>query len=97
MVLELSDCFLSRLYFHAILFQQMNELSEAEDALAEANILNNTDPEVWAYLSLVCLRTNRQLEAEQSFKYAVKVCAVLTHAVKGMLGILFLIITTGQV
>ena len=52
---------------------QLGELSEAEDALAEANILNNTDPEVWAYLSLVCLRTGRQVEAEQAYKYSLKV------------------------
>ena len=51
----------------------MGELSEAEDALAEANILNNSDSEVWAYLSLVCLKTARQFEAEQAYKYAVKV------------------------
>jgi Flp pilus assembly protein TadD len=51
----------------------LNELGEAEDALSEANILNNADPEVWAYLSLVCLKTGRQLEAEQAYKYAVKV------------------------
>ena len=51
----------------------MGELSEAEDALCEANILNNSDPEVWGYLSLVCLQTDRQLEAEQAYKYALKV------------------------
>ena len=39
----------------------------------EANILNNSDPEVWGYLSLVCLRTARKVEAEQSYKHAVKV------------------------
>ena len=55
-----------------VLFQ-LGELSEAEDALSEANILNNTDSEVWAYLSLVCLKTGRQVEAEQAYKYAVKV------------------------
>ena len=52
---------------------QLDELSEAEDALAEANILNNSDPEVWAYLCLVCLKTGRQVEAEQAYKYAIKV------------------------
>lgn len=52
---------------------QLNELTESEDALSEANILNNTDAEVWAYLSLVCLRTGRQLEAEQAYKYSIKV------------------------
>ncbi|XP_013406723.1 cilia- and flagella-associated protein 70 isoform X2 [Lingula anatina] len=51
---------------------RLGELSESEDALSEANILNNTDPEVWAYLSLVCLKTERQLEAEQAYKYALK-------------------------
>ncbi|XP_074658992.1 cilia- and flagella-associated protein 70-like isoform X2 [Tubulanus polymorphus] len=51
---------------------RLNELSEAEDALSEANILNNYDPEVWGYLSLVCLKTGRQLEAEQAYKYALK-------------------------
>ncbi len=54
-------------------FFQLGELSEAEDALSEANILNNTDSETWAYLSLVCLKTGRQLEAEQAYKYAMKV------------------------
>ncbi|XP_072171577.1 cilia- and flagella-associated protein 70-like [Diadema setosum] len=52
---------------------RLGELSEAEDALCEANILNNSDPEVWGYLSLVCLRTGRQQEAEQAYKYALKV------------------------
>ncbi|XP_053401249.1 cilia- and flagella-associated protein 70-like isoform X9 [Mercenaria mercenaria] len=52
---------------------RLGELAEAEDALSEANILNNSDPEVWGYLSLVCLKTGRQLEAEQAYKYAIKV------------------------
>ncbi|XP_077996402.1 cilia- and flagella-associated protein 70-like isoform X2 [Glandiceps talaboti] len=52
---------------------RLGELAEAEDALSEANILNNTDSEVWGYLSLVCLKTERQLEAEQAYKYALKV------------------------
>ncbi|KAL5008723.1 hypothetical protein ScPMuIL_014304 [Solemya velum] len=51
---------------------RLGELAEAEDALSEANILNNSDPEVWGYLSLVCLKTTRQLEAEQAYKYALK-------------------------
>uniref|UniRef100_A0A3B3RW37 Uncharacterized protein n=1 Tax=Paramormyrops kingsleyae TaxID=1676925 RepID=A0A3B3RW37_9TELE len=52
--------------------KQLGELTEAEDALTEANALNNTDAEVWGYLSLVCLQTGRQLEAEQTYKYAMK-------------------------
>lgn len=51
---------------------RMDNISEAEECLCEANILNNMDPEVWAYLSLVCLKKQRKYEAEQSFKYALK-------------------------
>ncbi|XP_053131743.1 cilia- and flagella-associated protein 70 isoform X2 [Hemicordylus capensis] len=51
---------------------RLNEMMEAEDALSEANALNNNNAEVWAYLALVCMQGGRQLEAEQSYKYAVK-------------------------
>nr|XP_028562025.1 cilia- and flagella-associated protein 70 isoform X1 [Podarcis muralis]XP_028562026.1 cilia- and flagella-associated protein 70 isoform X1 [Podarcis muralis]XP_028562027.1 cilia- and flagella-associated protein 70 isoform X1 [Podarcis muralis] len=71
---------------------RLKEMVEAEDALSEANALNNNNAEVWAYLALVCMQVNsqgpfnpakdvsaflyssggRQLEAEQSYKYAVK-------------------------
>ena len=51
---------------------RMGELQEAEDALAEANLLDPKNPTVWAYLSLLCLQTNRKLEAEQSYKFATK-------------------------
>ena len=54
-------------------YMQLDELGEAEDALAEANVLNNENALTWAYLSLVCLRTGRPLEAEQTFKYAIRV------------------------
>ena len=84
---------------------QLGELKQAEDALCEANILNNLDPVIWAYLTLVCLQvwtwlgvvschcgaflyqrskmlhvdicvcmqTDRIVEAEQAYKFAVKV------------------------
>ncbi|KAG3264699.1 cilia and flagella associated protein 70 [Ictidomys tridecemlineatus] len=51
---------------------RLEELMEAEDALSEANVLNNYNAEVWAYLALVCLKAGRQLEAEQAYKYTLK-------------------------
>ncbi|XP_075686885.1 cilia- and flagella-associated protein 70 isoform X2 [Rhinoderma darwinii] len=51
---------------------RLEEMQEAEDALSEANTLNNSNAEAWGYLTLVCLKTGRQLEAEQSYKYCRK-------------------------
>ncbi|NXQ04962.1 CFA70 protein, partial [Vidua macroura] len=52
---------------------RLEEMLEAEDALSEANALNNTNAEVWGYLALICLQGGRQLEAEKCYKYTVKV------------------------
>lgn len=51
---------------------RLDELDSAEEALTEANYLNNRDATIWAYLSLICLKTRRQVEAEQAYKYAIK-------------------------
>ncbi|XP_063791124.1 cilia- and flagella-associated protein 70 isoform X2 [Pseudophryne corroboree] len=51
---------------------RLEEMQDAEVALSEANALNNRNAEVWGYLALVCLKTGRQLEAEQSYKYTRK-------------------------
>ncbi|KFO63323.1 Tetratricopeptide repeat protein 18, partial [Corvus brachyrhynchos] len=39
----------------AIACYRMKEMEEAEDALSEANALNNTNADVWGYLTLICL------------------------------------------
>jgi tetratricopeptide (TPR) repeat protein len=48
--------------------------SEAEDALAEANILNNQNPQIWGYLALLCLQSTapRVEEADQSLNQAIR-------------------------
>ncbi|XP_068171036.1 cilia- and flagella-associated protein 70 [Antennarius striatus] len=49
---------------------RLGELSTAQDAMLKANCLNNQHPEVWAYLSLIYLRSGRRKEAEEFLRYA---------------------------
>ena len=51
---------------------RLGVFSEAEQALQEANILDNHNAMVWSYLTLVCLQLKRHLEAEQCYKFAMK-------------------------
>lgn len=43
---------------HVFFFVKLEEITEAEDALSEANALNNYNAEVWAYLALVSLKVS---------------------------------------
>ncbi|KAI2666862.1 Cilia- and flagella-associated protein 70 [Labeo rohita] len=64
-VLDASDTHSIYLRLGSIYLQngELEELTEAEEALTEANALNNRNPEVWGYLSLVCLRMDLQKES----------------------------------
>lgn len=50
----------------------LNELDQAEDALAEANVLNNRDSEVWSFIALLSLKQERAFEANQSIAQALR-------------------------
>jgi len=50
----------------------LHQLDEAEEALAEANVLNNRDEHVWANLALLCTTQQRFDEAAQAIKQAFK-------------------------
>ncbi|XP_068173019.1 cilia- and flagella-associated protein 70-like [Antennarius striatus] len=49
---------------------RLGELSVAEHALTQASYLNNQNPEVWVYLSLICLKSDRKQEAEHFAEYS---------------------------
>ena len=62
---------------------QLGELLEAEDALSEANILNNKEPKVWGYLSLVCLQVSRLFKSANQ----LSIMTVSGHSVTSQISI----------
>lgn len=55
-----------------ISYLRCNDTENAEHALNEANIYNNKNGEVWAYLSILCELKNRKEEAEKAKKEAIR-------------------------
>jgi tetratricopeptide (TPR) repeat protein len=53
---------------------RMERMDDCEDALLEANMLDNRNPNVWGYLSLYCLScaNNRLEEAEKALEQAIR-------------------------
>ncbi|KAL0488759.1 TTC18, partial [Acrasis kona] len=55
-----------------ISYYRLEDMVHAEQCLNEANIQNNLDPNVWAYLTLVCIRQERFEEAEKALKESLR-------------------------
>ena len=53
---------------------RLNELTHAEDALSQANILDHLNPKIWGLNSILCLSGSipRKPQAEKSFKEALR-------------------------
>jgi hypothetical protein len=49
---------------------RLNQLEDAEDALMEANLLDNRNAEVWGFLCLLCLTTTSTQQQQQRFAEA---------------------------
>lgn len=53
-------------------YYKEGDMQKAEAALVEGNVLDPWNFKIWAYLTLVCLSTNRMDEAEFSFQQSLK-------------------------
>ncbi|VDL45971.1 unnamed protein product [Hymenolepis diminuta] len=61
--------------------ENMNELEDAKLAFEESNRLNNREAIVWAYLTMICLKTGKALEAEECLKIIDKL-GLIDEAIK---------------
>lgn len=61
-------------FYLGLSFLRLGELNYAEDALSQANILDNLNPRVWAYMTVLCLTIGkeRKVQAELCFREALK-------------------------
>lgn len=53
-------------------YYALDDLGHSEQALNEANIQNNLNPDVWGHLCMICIRTRRYEEAERSLREALR-------------------------
>ncbi|KAK9819945.1 hypothetical protein WJX72_004242 [[Myrmecia] bisecta] len=53
-------------------YLRLGDLTNADLALTEANILDNQNARIWGYLALLSLLAGREAEAEQALKWGLK-------------------------
>jgi tetratricopeptide (TPR) repeat protein len=58
--------------------RRLGEMGQAEEALAEANVLNNRHPVVWGQVAMLALQKQRYDEAEQALGQAYKLGLMLS-------------------
>ena len=44
-------------YYLGLSMLRLGELCSAEDAISQANILDNTNPKIWGLMAILCLTT----------------------------------------